>query len=311
MATAPVTPRTTYGLAAAFVTSLRPRQWTKNLILFAGVIFAQRLSEQACVVRAALGVVVFCAASGVVYVFNDVVDLERDRQHPYKRLRPVAAGTLPVPVAVRGGLALGIVALGAAALLGWRFLAGVTAFFLWNWLYSRVLKHVIVLDVTGIGVSFVVRAVAGVLVILPACPGVNISAWLLVCTFFLSLFLGFCKRRDEKLKVSPHGLETRPALQAYSEPLLNAMIGVSFGLAVAAYAVYTVWPTTVAHFGTRDLIYTVPFVLAGMGRYLYLVFREGRGGRPHEILLNDALLQIAVVGWIVTAVLIIGTGGAA
>ncbi len=290
-----------------FLENLRPRQWTKNLLLFAGVIFGQRLGETACIVRAAVGAVVFCLASGAIYVFNDIADRELDQRHPYKRLRPIPSGRLAVGAAARGGGVLVVLVLVAAFLLGVRFGAAVVAFFAWNWLYTKFLKAVPVLDVTGIGMSFVIRAVAGVLVIEASCPGVTISPWLLLCTMFLSLFLGFAKRRDEFIKVQPsEDGGSRPVLRGYTEPMLNVLIGVSFGLTSLAYALYTVWPDTVAHFGTRDLVYTVPFVLAGLGRYLYLVYHEGRGGRPHEILLNDALLQVVVVGWALAAISIIG-----
>mgnify|MGYP001812718610 CR=1 FL=1 len=180
-------------------------------------------------------------------------------------------------------------------------------FFLWNWLYTRLLKKVPILDVTGIGMSFVIRAVAGVLVLLPVSPHVRLSPWLLLCTFFLSLFLGFSKRREEFIKLGQGNGQTRPVLRGYNEPMLNSLIGASFALTGMAYALYTVWPETVAQFGTRDLIYTLPFVLLGMGRYLYLVFLEDKGGKPHEILLNDLSLQVIVVGWILAAIRIIGT----
>jgi 4-hydroxybenzoate polyprenyltransferase len=292
----------------AFLASLRPRQWTKNLLLFAGVIFAQKLGHPACVTRAVLGAVVFCFASGVIYVFNDIVDRELDRLHPHKKLRPIASGRLSVDYALKAGAVLLVLVLTAAALLGAAFLGGVAAFFVWNWLYTRLFKRVRVLDVTSIGMSFVIRATSGVLVLLPVSADVGISIWLLLCTFFLSLFLGFCKRRDELMKLVAGAGETRPALRGYSEPMLNALIGGSFALTAMAYALYTVWPDTVRHFGTRNLVYTLPFVLLGMGRYLYLVFLEDRGGRPHEILLVDKRLQAIVLGWIVTAVRIIGPG---
>jgi len=292
----------------AFLASLRPRQWTKNLLLFAGVIFAQKLGHPACVTRAVLGAIVFCFASGVIYVFNDIIDRELDRRHPHKKLRPIASGRLAVDYAAKAGVVLLVLVLASAALLGWAFLGGVAFFFFWNWLYTRAFKRVRVLDVTSIGMSFVIRATSGVLVMLPACADVGISPWLLLCTFFLSLFLGFCKRRDELMKLAPGVGVTRPALRGYSEPMLNALIGGSFALTAMAYALYTVWPDTVRHFGTRDLVYTLPFVLLGMGRYLYLVFLEDRGGRPHEILLVDKMLQVIVIGWIITAVRIIGLG---
>lgn len=294
-------------LGTTFLKSLRPSQWSKNLLLFAGVIFAQELGNTACLVRASLGALVFCFSSGVIYVFNDIADVEQDRLHPTKRFRPIAAGQLPIPQAIRLGLVLLGLCLGAAFFLGTAFGRGLVFFFLWNLLYTRWLKRVPIVDVSGIGMSFVIRATAGVLVLLPSCPDVRISVWLLLCTFFLSLFLGFCKRRDEFIKVGGIGGHTRPVLRAYSEAMLNALIGISFGMTLMMYALYTIWPDTVAHFGTRDLIYTIPFVLAGMGRYLFLVYHEERGGRPHEILLTDFLLQFVLLGWIATAVWIIGT----
>jgi 4-hydroxybenzoate polyprenyltransferase len=294
------------GTLNIYLESLRPRQWTKNLLLMAGVIFAQLLGNTECVLRAVGGVAVFCLASGVIYIFNDIADRELDRLHPYKRLRPVASGRLPIPDAVRFGLILLVVVLGAAFVLGPPFLGGVALFFLWNGLYTRYLKKVPILDVTGIGMSFVIRAVSGVLVLWPVLPNVQLSPWLLLCTFFLSLFLGFSKRREEYLKLKDAQGATRPVLRGYSEPMLNSLIGGSFALTGMAYALYTVWPETVAHFGTRDLIYTLPFVLVGMGRYLYLVFLEDKGGKPHEILLNDIALQAVVLGWIIAAVRIIG-----
>lgn len=291
-----------------YLESLRPRQWTKNLLLLAGVIFARLLGDHEAVLRALEGVGVFCMASGVIYIFNDIADRDLDRLHPDKKNRPVASGRLSVPDAVKFGLLLLVACLILAYLLGPLFLAGVAVFFLWNWLYTRWLKKVPILDVTGIGISFVIRAVAGVLVLLPLHPEVELSPWLLMCTFFLSLFLGFSKRREEFIKLRNVDGQTRPVLRGYTEPMLNSLIGASFALTGMAYALYTVWPETVAQFGTRDLIFTLPFVLIGMGRYLYLVFLEEQGGKPHEILLTDLALQVIVIGWILAAIRIIGTG---
>jgi 4-hydroxybenzoate polyprenyltransferase len=299
------------GLLLAILDSLRPRQWTKNLVLLAGVIFAQQFTDPASVLRALAACLLFCLASGAVYVFNDIRDVEQDRLHPYKRRRPIASGRLPVRIAWRVWASLLVGCLAAAALLGREFLGATVAFFVWNALYSTVLKKLPILDVVGIGVSFVIRALAGVLVLLPLHPEIDISPWLLICPFFLSLYLGFCKRRDELLKLADSRGGTRPVLTSYSETMLNAMIGASFGMSLAAYAVYTVWPSTVEHFGTRDLVWTAGFVLLGLWRYTFLVYKEGRGGRPHEILLNDPILQLLVIGWIGVFVAIIGTDGAA
>ncbi len=291
----------------AFLENLRPRQWSKNLILFAGLIFAQKYNDPACWKQSLLGFVVFCLASGTVYIYNDIVDRRLDRAHPYKRLRPIASGRLPVRTAAILATLTLTVCLSLALWLGREFAAITLAFFLWNGFYTRLLKQAVILDVVGIAVSFVLRAVASVAVLLPVAPDVVVSKWLLVCTFFLSMFLGFCKRRNEIIHVpQAENNSTRPALAAYTEILLNVLIGGSFTITLMTYTMYTVWPGTVQHFGTNNLVLSLPFVVYGMGRYLFLVYKEGRGGRPHEILLNDPALQIAIGGWIVTVVLIIG-----
>jgi 4-hydroxybenzoate polyprenyltransferase len=302
------TPSSTGSLSPILLESMRPRQWTKNLILLAGVIFAQMLDQPAAVVRAVASVLIFCIASGAVYIFNDISDVAQDRIHPHKRRRPIASGRLPIPVAWRvwsGLVALSII-LGSA--LGWAFVSTLLLFYVWNWTYSRLLKRLPIVDVIGIGISFVIRALAGVMVLIPVDPSVSLSMWLLICPFFLSLFLGFCKRRNELIRLADDHGSTRPVLLSYTETVLNAMIGASFGLTLAAYAVYTVWPSTVAHFGTRSLVWTTGLVFLGLWRYLYLVFKEGRGGRPHEILLNDLILQALVLAWILVFVMIIGMG---
>lgn len=296
-------------LLLAALQSLRPRQWTKNFILLAGVIFAQQLADPAAVARALAAFVVFCLASGAVYILNDIKDIAQDRLHPHKRRRPIASGRLPIAGAWRvwGGLVAIVVLCGV--LLGPMFLVAVLSFLVWNWFYSTLLKRLPILDVVGIGISFVIRALAGVMVLLPIHPEVTVSIWLLLCPFFLSLFLGFCKRRNELVKLADERGSTRPVLLSYNETLLNTLIGMSLGLTLAAYAVYTVWPSTVAHFGTRQLVWTTVFVFFGLWRYQYLVYREGRGGRPHEILLNDLAVQLLVVGWVASVVAIIGPGG--
>ena len=291
----------------AFLTNLRPRQWTKNLILFAGLIFAQKYTSGDCIWRAVLGFVVFCLASGAVYVYNDIADINLDRVHPYKRHRPIASGRLPVRVAAVLASVLSAICLALAWFLGPEFAAVTATFFLWNGFYTCLLKKAVILDVMGIAISFVLRAIASVAVLRQVEPNITISMWLLLCTFFLSLFLGFCKRRNEMMTVQGDDEnKTRPALAAYSEALLGILIGIAFTMTLLVYTMYTIWPGTVAHFGTSNLVLTLPFVVYGMGRYLFLVYKEGRGGRPHEILLNDVALQLAVTGWITTIILIIG-----
>jgi len=288
--------------------SLRPRQWTKNLILFAGVIFAQKLRDPECVGLAVAAFLVFCLASGTVYLFNDVADLAQDRLHPDKRRRPLASGRLTVGEARRAVGVLAVVVLVAAVPLGPLFAVTVATFLAWNVAYTRYLKRIAILDVVGIGISFVLRATAGVVVLLPVVPTIHLSIWLLLCPFFLSLFLGFGKRRDELVKLAGTNPGTRSVLSSYNETMLNVLLGSTFGLSLACYAVYTIWPSTVTHFGTRDLVWTTPLVFLGLWRYMLLIYKEGRGGRPHEILLNDPLLQLVVVSWITVFVAIIGLG---
>ena len=289
--------------------SLRPRQWTKNLILFAGVIFSQHTSDPSLVWRAAAGCLVFCLLSSSVYIFNDIKDVEHDRRHPHKRNRPIASGRIKVRTAEIAAAVLGIAALGCALLLGLRFAVVAALFLLLNVAYTHALKRMVILDVVGIALGFVLRAVASVEVLRGAVEHIPLSNWLILCTFLLALFLGFAKRRAEYLYVMPAGEETRPSLRHYNELTLNLLIGGTFASTITAYIMYTISPRTVEHFQTQNLLLTVPLVIWGLGRYLVLIFKEHQGGRPHEVLLTDIWIQMAVLGWVVMACLVIGLRG--
>ncbi|MBC8424769.1 decaprenyl-phosphate phosphoribosyltransferase [bacterium] len=288
------------------VETLRPRQWTKNLILFAGLIFSQHTTNPALFWRAAAGAALFCLLSGVVYIFNDIRDVEHDRRHPVKCNRPIASGRLDVRAAEFVAIALALVSLACAVALGLRFAVVAALFLLLNVAYTHILKRLVILDVMGIAAGFVLRAVASVEVLRGAVEHIPLSNWLILCTFLLALFLGFAKRRAEYMHVRPAGRETRPSLRFYNEPTLNLLIGGTFALTITAYTLYTVSAGTIAHFDTWRLVLTVPFVVWGLGRYLVLIFKDGQGDQPHEILLTDLWIQLAVLGWIVTAYLIIG-----
>lgn len=294
------------GVAAALLTSLRPRQWTKNLLLFAGLVFSQSAAEPSSVVRACLGFLVFCLLSGAVYLFNDCVDAPQDRRHPLKRHRPIAAGRLPVATARRWALGLGIVALAVSWLLGRGFGATATAFAALNLAYSLGLKRIVIVDVVGIAVGFVLRAVASVEVLRPVRGTVPLSPWLILCTFLLALFLGFAKRRAEYVQEASSNHAARPSLRHYGRRMLDVLVVGTFVATLGAYVLYTLATGTVVQFGTYKLLFTAPFVAVGLGRYLVLVFKDDRGGRPHEILLTDPAIQVAVLGWITTVCLIIG-----
>ena len=286
-------------MLAAIVVSLRPRQWVKNLFVFAGLIFAQKLLTPLAW-RAGAAFVIFCALSGAVYLLNDVADRDRDRLHPAKRVRPVAAGRLPGSLAagvavalIGGGLAASALISRPLALVGLAYVGLLIA-------YSAWLKHLVIVDVLVVASGFVLRAVAGAVAI-----DVEISGWLLICTILLALFLALGKRRYEYFALREEAARHRPILAEYSPGLLDQMIAVVTASTVTAYALYTMSPETVAKFHTHWLPATLPFVLYGIFRYLYLLYRRQLGGNPSELFLSDRPLLIDALLWLVAVVLII------
>lgn len=280
--------------------SLRPGQWTKNLIIFAGLIFGRRLSDPTAVAHTLAAFLIFCGLSGVVYVVNDVVDRERDRRHPFKAKRPIASGALAPGVALAAAAVIAVLAVGAAFALSREFMLVALAYLVLLVLYSGPLKHIVIIDVLTISIGFVLRAVAGAVVV-----GVPISHWLLVCTILLALFLALSKRRHELVLLADGATEHRRILQEYSPYLLDQMIGVVTASTLIAYIFYTISPETGQKFDTNLLGLTIPFPLYGIFRYLYLVHRKEGGGSPAEMLLNDRPLLVCVALWVVAVILII------
>jgi 4-hydroxybenzoate polyprenyltransferase len=277
---------------AALLVSLRPGQWTKNLLVFAALIFGQKLFDPVAVSRALAAFVVFCALSGAVYLVNDVSDREADRRHPLKSRRPIAAGQITTAAALAWAVALSAVALAAAAWLQ-PALAGVAiGYLLLHALYTRALKHLVILDVLAIAIGFVLRAVAGGVTI-----DVPISDWLLVCTILLALFLALGKRRAEITLLADSATGHRRILEEYSPYLLDQMIGVVTASTLVAYMIYCLSPETTQHFGTHGLVLTIPFPIYGIFRYLYLVHRKDGGGSPADMLLTDRPLLTCVALW--------------
>ena len=284
----------------SLLASLRPEQWTKNLVVFAALIFARRLLDLEALGLAAAAFAIFCVLSGVVYLVNDLVDREADRQHPTKRLRPIASGDLAAGVAIGWAAVLGMTAVAAATWLSPRFGIVAAAYLLLFALYSRWLKHVVVLDVLSIAMGFALRAAAGGFVI-----DVPVSEWLLVCTVLLALFLGLAKRRHELTLLAADAVGHRRILDEYNPYLLDQMIGVVTASTLMAYIIYVASPDTVERFGTHLLVLTVPFPIYGILRYLYLVHRRDGGGNPSELLIADRPLLICVALWgLVTATVI-------
>ena len=287
-------------LALSLLVSLRPGQWSKNLIVFAGLLFGMRLFDIGAVLAALSAFAVFCALSGVVYLVNDIVDRDSDRLHPLKSKRPIASGAVPVPVAVAAAVTVGAVALAGAYVIGPAF-AGVGAFYLaLQILYSFAFKHMVILDVLTIAIGFVLRAVGGALAV-----RVEISHWLLVCTILLALFMALAKRRHEIVLLAGGAMNHRPILGEYSAYLLDQMIGVVTASTLISYIFYTISPETQAKFGTAWLGLTIPFPLYGIFRYLYLVHQREGGGSPADLLLSDRPLLACVALWALTVAVII------
>ncbi len=289
---------------SAVLRSLRPKQWTKNGLVLAAALFAlgdpgQQVGLDAAG-RALLATALFCLASSAVYLFNDIRDVELDRLHPTKRLRPIAAGELSVGLAGALAVLLLAVSLSGAALLNRAFLEVLGGYVALQLAYTYGLKRVALLDVFIIAGGFVLRALAGAVAI-----PVEISPWLLLCTLLLALFLALCKRRHELVVVADAGGDTRPALRGYDERLLDQLIAIAGGATLVSYGIYTLSPDTVQKFGTTRLGLTIPFVAFGLFRYLDLVYRHEKGGRPEQILLTDLplLADILLFGLTAAAVL--------
>ncbi|MBI2529126.1 MAG: decaprenyl-phosphate phosphoribosyltransferase [Candidatus Rokubacteria bacterium] len=284
---------------AATVASLRPKQWVKNLFVFAGVIFSQQLFTP-LIWPALAAFVLFCALSGAMYLLNDVADAEKDRLHPVKRHRPVAVGALPRGGALVFGAGLLGASLAGAFALSWRFGLVAAGYGALLTAYSLWLKHLVILDVLTVAVGFVLRAVAGAVAV-----EVEISGWLLICTVLIALFLALGKRRHEYLTLHGEAAAHRPILAEYSEGFLDQMIAVVTASTVTAYALYTMSPETVAKFHTRLLPLTLPFVLYGIFRYLYLLYRRQLGGNPSDLLLNDRALLVNTALWMLALLVLI------
>ena len=281
------------------VISLRPEQWSKNLLLFAGLIFGGRLLEVSAVLTAVAAFAIFCALSGSVYLSNDVWDRDADRSHPLKRTRPIAAGDLSPRTALSAAAVLAAVPLAAAFLIDVALGAVATGYVLLLLLYSAALKHVVIIDVLTIAGGFVLRAIAGALAV-----SVPIGAWLLSCTTLLAMFLALSKRRHELLLLGEGAVGHRPILEEYSPYLLDQMIAVVTASTVIAYAVFATSADTAQRLGTSRLGLTIPFVLYGIFRYLYLVHQKRGGGSPAALLAADRPLMACVVLWVGTVAIL-------
>jgi len=271
-------------------------------VVFAALAFSKHLFERGPLLRSLLAFALFCALSGAVYLLNDVADVERDRRHPTKSRRPIASGELPVRTATLIAVVLGLLALAGSWFLGLAFLASAACYVALNLLYSFRLKEVVIVDVLSVSLGFVIRAIAG-----GAAIGVAVSDWLLICTVLLALFLSLSKRRHELTSLSGAAAGHRAILAEYSPYLLDQMIGVVTASCLMAYAFYTTAEETRQKFQTDRLAWTIPFVLYGIFRYLYLVHQKEKGGSPADVLLTDRPLLLDVALWAAAVVFIVYT----
>ena len=277
--------------------TLRPYQWVKNLLVFAPLVFAQRMLVAEAAWSAFLAFASFCLVASSIYLLNDIVDVERDRKHPEKKQRPLPSGRLSIGTA---WIAFVAVSLGGFALavfaLAEHFWVPIALYFVINIAYSFRLKHIVILDTMSIAIGFLLRVYAGGLAIHEP-----VSGWLTLCTFFVALLLAFCKRRHELSLLGEGSLAHRKTLDEYSLPFLDQLIAPLGALTVMTYALYTVSPETKAKFGDK-LLFTVPFVVYGIFRYLYLVHIRAKGGNPTRLLLKDSPMLVNIMLWFAVSV---------
>lgn len=275
---------------------LRPKQWTKNLLLFAALVFARKLFDPQAAITAALAFVAFCLASSSVYVLNDLIDAERDRLHPEKRHRPIASGRVSSYAAVALSVVLTLGALGTGFWIGFEFGVSIVIYLTLSHFYSATGKHIVILDTMLVAIGFVLRAIAGALAI-----DVPFSDWFVLCTLFVALFIALSKRKAE-LQVSGANSRARPVLAKYTANSLTAFTGTSMAAAVISYSLYV--QDVLADNGSqfRLLLFTVPIVIVAIFRYFLLVDSGRAGEKPEETLLKDRPLQLSILGFVVVAI---------
>jgi len=285
------------GMIGAVVSAMRPRQWVKNLLVFAGIVYAHKFTDPASLFKASAAFLLFCALSGVIYITNDIFDIEQDRHHPKKRLRPIASGRLPVRVAAAAAAAVGFASLVLSFFVSRPFGFCAVIYVVTMGAYSLRLKHVVILDILVVAMGFVLRAYAGT----QAIP-VETTPWFLSCILFLALFIAICKRRHELLLLNERAAYHRAVLRDYSPAFLDQMVSAS---TAAALLSYTLWAVMQTRPEFRGMIVTVPFVVYGIFRYLFLVYHRSEGGAPEVMFLTDRSLLINVILWLTVVMILI------
>ncbi len=283
--------------------SLRIRSWTKNLFVFAGILFGNHWDDPRAIGLTALGALGFCLLSSSVYLTNDIADRDRDKCHPEKKSRPIASGALPVSIASVAAFLLATGVLITSWILAPTYALVLSIYLIMQLAYSFKLKHVVILDVLIIAAGFVLRALAGVTLAMDAgYSDISISHWLIVCTFFLAVFLAFAKRRYEVVSLGDNAAGHREILEEYSISLLDELMGIATAASIIGYSIYSVSQRTMELVSTK-LWVTIPFVVYGVFRYLYLIHIKGHGGSPDRILLTDKPLLLNILLWVIAVAL--------
>jgi len=289
--------------AVHILKTMRPHQWTKNGFVLAALIFSQHLFDLPYLARALVAFAAFCLLASSVYIFNDIKDREHDKVHPRKKFRPIASGELSTRTAGAAGVGLLFAGLALSFPLGVPFIAAAASYIFLQAGYIFILKRVVLLDVIVISLGFVIRAIAGAVAI-----SVLISPWLILCTFLIALFLALAKRRHELILLNEAAVDHRSNLADYTVPLLDQLISIVTAATIISYSIYTLSPDVTEKIGNRYMILTLPFVLYGIFRYLYLIYVKEKGGSPTRALLADLPLLVSVVLWGLTAVGVIYFG---
>lgn len=294
--------RETFWTIYYIIKSLRPRHWTKNLFIFAGIIFSKNLLNFDYLTKVIFSFLVFSMVSGCGYIINDLKDRERDKLHPKKAKRPIASGKLSSTSAIISVSILLPISIFFSFLLEKKFFIATSSYILLDIIYTFYLKDIFILDVLSLSFFFLLRVLAGTWVI-----NVETSPWLLICTVLISLFLALGKRRHEVLTIE-RATEHRASLSIYSIPLIDQMIAITTSSTLIAYIIYTLSEETARKFGTRNLFLTLPFVMYGIFRYLHLIYSKNLGGNPEEALLSDGPFLLSILFWGITAIIIIYGG---
>lgn len=286
----------------ALLRTMRPRQWTKNILfVYPALVFDGQLFEIAPFLRVTAACILMILMSGAVYIVNDLVDLEKDRVHPRKRHRPLPSGQLPIPLAVSAAILLPLISIGIAVLWEWRLAVVLLSYLFIQLAYSLYLKNVVIIDVLVVTAGFVLRVIVGVVVIDVA----NFSPWLYACTGLLALFLVVGKRRQELYKLGDEAKITRPIFQHYNLPLLDDLLRMVMTSTFITYVLYTIEVNTIQVLEVNLALITVPFVIYALFYYMYLIHVKGEGGAPEEVLLTNRNIQITIVLWVLTFIILI------